>query len=447
MNAIVRYYRGLSDPRAEYIARYASVPHASNVLRKQKNLNESLRLLNDPSFPAQRAAEILRNLTRDINLNPLYCLKSILRYEVLEAFWQRFGQKLIDELSSSNLQSRAGSIRILLEFTDFLDDSERSRVLEALKDFPPEIQLGENLYLAASDYVWGLRIKIKSAQILDKIDEIISAAPPHFPFEQTVNQYLRHNLEFIPDEDPIRIDPCTGENVEARVGRRFDKTGTAVETISKMLRMEEITEDQIKRLHGTCYCQKDYGKASLYRTEPTFRAGRRLIRAEDVPEEMENLISWVNSSRARNLHPFVRAALFYMHYDQIHPFEGRTKHAARFFMSKILLQGRNNISYLPVLDDFQFNMPVFFKRPEIIPQDGFFFFGDPSLIMGPQTGYTLINEDRELEFVFFLLGHYYRSLILFYGAYATERMHKLFGEIRDILLSECSPESRMLFET
>jgi hypothetical protein len=111
---------------------------------------------------------------------------------------------------------------------------------------------------------------------------------------------------------------------------------------------------------------------------------RSMISAEAVPDAMRDLVAWVNSEKAARLHPLKRAAIFYARYDAIHPFTGATKHAARFFASKIMLLGQNGIYYPPLMDDLGLFWlgPVITERPDPFTRMGGVAFGGGDGLFG-----------------------------------------------------------------
>ena len=221
------------------------------------------------------------------------------------------------------------------------------------------------------------------------------------------------------------------------------------------MRSPEITEDEIQRLTETSYCSKPYGEAAPYRTPESLRIFRG-IPPELVPTEMKNLIEWVNSKRAHQIHPLKRAAIFYARYDQIHPFYKHpwghgTKHAARFFAAKIMFQGKNGVSYLPLMDDFFFMMtPTITERPN--PYEGMMVFGgDPfGSPFGGMTTLQKLIEDRAFdEYLFNFLAIYTKQLKTFlyiHQAPEVPAAKPLIGKLEALFLSECKPEARHWFE-
>lgn len=252
----------------------------------------------------------------------------------------------------------------------------------------------------------GLSQKRVVIEALERLDRLIDSMPEDFPFDERAKALLRNDL---------------GEQ--------------AIPAMETLLRDPDITEDEIRRVQGMNYGKYPYGPAEHYRFLPAFRhngLGPQWMPSPlEIPERMRELINWVNSPEARILHPFLRAVMFYARYDQIHPFEGQTKHTARFFMDKILLQGERGRRFPPVLaaKDFNTYLHIRYLKDEQLAE-----------IM---NSHRPTREGRTTDLVRLLLCLYVNNLDrAFYGMYADRDSNE---EMRG-LVCLLNPQTRDFFE-
>jgi len=428
--AIVKHLRPPLDPRTEYIGRHASIRHAAARLRETTR-EQLLALLNDPTFPPDRAAMLLRSFERHAVFLHADMLKQI-RLDVLDRYWSLCGKSVMKQLDGNDPEEKVRAVLILSALLFHLPADLRDSILKGLEGIPERVRLNHATIFTRYP-VWKLKTKIKILEVLEEVDRLVGSIPPQFPFDEHIAQYLRGDLEYFPTDEPVIVDKAAEIFFgETYVPRDPGKTGTAVETMRKVLRMPEITEDQIQRVQGTEYCRRDYGDADNYRDLDVFREDDhdryRLLGPAEVPERIRELIEWVNSPRAQALHPFIRAVTFYALYDQIHPFSGRTKHAGRFFLSKILLQGKGGLRYPPILVAMDFGLPPFI----MVPADA---LDCVTRTPGRRTSHELIHEKRTTELILQLLCLYAGKFDVFYGRHADRGSNPHMRKIDELLLT------------
>ncbi|MBN2057707.1 MAG: Fic family protein [Candidatus Saganbacteria bacterium] len=438
--AIVKYYRQPSQRITNFIARYGLKQSAADMLRRHSAEEITLHI-NAHGFPVDRAADIIYSYLSDGRLDLSIDLICLAKYEVLEALWQRYGQTIISWFNSGQPRSQVAACVFLHEFAYYLPAGLRGDVISGLADMPRKVQLSPVLMLDTTGYTFCLRIRLKTMAALDQLDRLVANVPHNFPYNELIRVFLRDRLEFFPVEDPNQTDPDTGMIFESRVNKDISKIGTGLETMEKMLRSEDITEDMIKRVQGTHYCQRPYGEAENYRTDAIWRSSQTQTTLMTPPEQvgpmMKELIGWVNSARAKALHPFIRAHIFYARYDQIHPFEGRTKHAARFFLFQMLLRGKDGLKYPPLFDELDLHLTLFFQAPHSSSSTFFFDRGFNAV--------TLMKEELYDEFVFQMLYLYSQKLSAFFCNHPTPKQTEALTAIADILSSEAMPTARMFW--
>jgi hypothetical protein len=396
----------------EFIARHADVPHAADSLRKAPPRG-TLILLDDPTFPAARAAQILRSFAGEHPLLHSYFLKEA-RLEVVESYLDAYGQETMVELEVAHPLVRVKAVLALSALAYHLPAHIRDKLTGRSFDLP-EVALINRHTIPTPYLTWKLKAKLLVLEILDHVDRLVASVPESFPFKEIRDEHLRHNLEYFP-----------------RFERPAGNIGTAVETMEKLLPLREITEDQVQRVQGTRYCSKPFGDAAEYRQQDVFRENGldsyRPLPPLEIPEKMRELVEWVNSPRAQALHPFIRAVLFYGRYDQIHPFEDQTKQVGRFFMAKLLLQGQNELRYPPIIAGADLDRPPLI----LVPVDAIeMIIRTP----GERTSHELIQEKRMTELTLQLLYLYANKLDLFFGRDADRISNPHMREIDRLLHS------------
>lgn len=429
--AIMKYHRQPQHRLTDFVARYASRQSATRMLRRH-SAQEIVLQLNAHGFPVERAADLIFDYLTEGRLGLCVDLICLAKYEVLEAIWQRHGSELVKWFHGSSPKKQLSALLFLHEFAYYLPVGKRGDILGGLNSIPKEIQLNWDTSLDTTGYTFCLKLRLKTMMALDQLDRFIAATSEQFPFDDLATGTVVERLEFFPTEDPTKTDRDTGMIFETRVSRDHTKIGTAIKTMQKMLRSEDITEDMIRRVQGTKYCQQPYGPAEPYRTETIWRRNHHSTMPMTPPDQigpmMKELTGWVNSPRAKNLHPFIRAHIFYARYDQIHPFDGRTKHAARFFLFQMLLRGKNGIRYLPLFDELDLHLTLFFKAPYSIKSSFFFDQGFNAA--------TLMREELYDEFVFQMLYLYTQKLSFYYKEFMGPAQKKAMDNIAAIMRSE-----------
>ena len=410
--ALAKYRQMNLDPRVEFIARHAEVPHAADSLRKAPPRGTQI-LLNDPSFPAARAAEILRSFAGEHPLLHSDLLKET-RLDVVESYLDAYGQETMGELGAPDPITQAKAVLALSALAYHLPAQMRAKLTGRSFDLP-EVALINRHTILTPYLTWKLKAKLLTLELLDHIDRLVASVPESFPFKEVRDEHLRRNLEYFP-----------------RFERPAGDIGTAVETMEKLLPLREITEDQVQRVQGTRYCSQPFGKTAEYRQQDVFRENGpesyRPLPPLEIPDKMRELVEWVNSPRAQALHPFIRAVLFYGRYDQIHPFDDQTKQVGRFFMAKMLLQGKNELRYPPIIASRDLDLPTLI----LVPIDAIeMVIRTP----GMRTSHELIKEKRMTELTLQLLYIYANKLDLFFGRDADRLLNPHMREIDKLLHS------------
>jgi len=404
---LVLYRQPVLQSKAEFIVRCASIRSATDTLRAA-GPDKALAKLNDPAFPAGRASKILSVLLEGrVGFFYVKFLEDI-RFEVMGNFIREEAPRFAEDLSGADMEAKAKAAMVLRRLAYHLPKEIRSKALQAAESLPEEIRFDRNLncYLAAD--ARELRLKLITMQALDLLDEMLANIPHNSIQNARLKLLLRNNLEFFPqggDQETIH---------EKRVPRDYSKTGTACETMERVLRDPLISEEQIRGVQGTLYCRKrfnyqieSYRPAAVWRGSEAEGFSHLSIPPDQVSKRMAELIKWVNSERARDLHPFIRALTFYMQYDQIHPYLGRSKHVARFFADKILIQGKEGLRYPPLVEDSDFYGPLRIDVPSL---------SIDHTRSSHLDAYDLITQDKEVEFIFQMFSEYAQKLWHFYGS-------------------------------
>ena len=416
--SLQRFYRKPLGTKTEYVARFAKPSLAADHLR-DFNFKRTLELLNDPTFPADRATDILHSFVRD-EVGYLHIPAfAELRLEVVTNYWKKYGAETLKQLKSPETQKQLDALVILHEIGYHLDAAARNDALTALKE--SRIKPQNLTEMPAENLAWRVKIRLLTVNALEHLDQLMVHLPAIFPLQHQIDYYLYQHLEYFQAGTDRYLSDIS-------IPRDYHRKGTAVETMRKLLRTPEITEDQIQRLQGTKYCSKPYGEATPYRTKPAKRSSDKaeweMMDPKLVPEEMNKLVTWVNSGRAQDLHPFIRAIMFYARLDRIHPFTDRNKHAARFFAARILAQGKEDIVFPPIIDDFDFRTPIPFVVPDVI---------NTAEVQSIVVSQTLIDHQKTTELVFQMLCLYVQRLKYVFPRYASTQSSPSMREIVNIL--------------
>jgi len=103
---------------------------------------------------------------------------------------------------------------------------------------------------------------------------------------------------------------------------------------------EPITEHNIRQIHALILRTIDDENAGAYRKGQVHITGSTYVPpgAIEVPPLMRELVAWINSVEAAEMHPVERAALAHFRLVHIHPFVDGNGRTARLFMNLILLR-------------------------------------------------------------------------------------------------------------
>ncbi len=103
---------------------------------------------------------------------------------------------------------------------------------------------------------------------------------------------------------------------------------------------EPITEHDIRQIHALILRTIDDENAGAYRKAQVYITGSTYVppAAIEVSPLMRELVIWLNSGDAAELHPAVRAALAHFRLVHIHPFIDGNGRMARLVMNLILLR-------------------------------------------------------------------------------------------------------------
>jgi Fic family protein len=105
-------------------------------------------------------------------------------------------------------------------------------------------------------------------------------------------------------------------------------------------RAEPITEHNIRQTHALILRTIDDENAGAYRKGQVYITGSTYVppMAIEVPPLMQELVAWINSAEAAELHPVERAALAHFRLVHIHPFIDGNGRTARLLMNLILIR-------------------------------------------------------------------------------------------------------------
>jgi Fic family protein len=103
---------------------------------------------------------------------------------------------------------------------------------------------------------------------------------------------------------------------------------------------EPITEHNIRQIHALVLRTIDDENAGAYRKAQVYITGSTYVppAAIEVPPLMQELVAWLNSAAAAELHPVERAALAHFRLVHVHPFIDGNGRVARLLMNLILLR-------------------------------------------------------------------------------------------------------------
>lgn len=103
---------------------------------------------------------------------------------------------------------------------------------------------------------------------------------------------------------------------------------------------EPITEHSIRQTHALILRTIDDENAGAYRKGQVYITGSTYVPpvAIGVPPLMQELMAWINSAEAVELHPVERAALAHFRLVHIHPFIDGNGRTARLLMNLILIR-------------------------------------------------------------------------------------------------------------
>jgi len=103
---------------------------------------------------------------------------------------------------------------------------------------------------------------------------------------------------------------------------------------------EPITEHDIRQIHALILRTIDDENAGAYRKGQVYITGSTYVppAAIEVPPLMQELVAWINSAKAAELHPVERAALAHFRLVHIHPFVDGNGRTARLLMNLVLIR-------------------------------------------------------------------------------------------------------------
>jgi Fic family protein len=103
---------------------------------------------------------------------------------------------------------------------------------------------------------------------------------------------------------------------------------------------EPITEHNIRQIHALILRSIDDENAGAYRKGQVYITGSAYVppAAIGMPPLMQELVAWINSPEAADLHPVKRAALAHFRLVHIHPFVDGNGRTARLLMNLILIR-------------------------------------------------------------------------------------------------------------
>jgi Fic family protein len=103
---------------------------------------------------------------------------------------------------------------------------------------------------------------------------------------------------------------------------------------------ELVTEHNIRQIHALILRTIDDENAGTYRKGQVYITGSTYVPPAgiEVPPLMQELVAWINSAEAAELHPVERAALAHFRLVHIHPFVDGNGRTARLLMNLILIR-------------------------------------------------------------------------------------------------------------
>lgn len=115
-----------------------------------------------------------------------------------------------------------------------------------------------------------------------------------------------------------------------------------------LIKSNDITEDDIKRLHHLFYFRINEEKAGVYRDSRAVITGSKyaLPNPEELPDLMDQLFIAIKKIR-KEKHPVEAAALAHKEFVFIHPFVDGNGRIARLLMNLLLLQEGYEIVIIP----------------------------------------------------------------------------------------------------
>lgn len=105
-------------------------------------------------------------------------------------------------------------------------------------------------------------------------------------------------------------------------------------------KLEPITGHNIRQVQALILRTIDDENAGAYRKGQVYITGSTYVppAAIEVPPLMQELVAWIKSAEAANLHPVERAALAHFRLVHIHPFVDGNGRTARLLMNLILIR-------------------------------------------------------------------------------------------------------------
>jgi Fic family protein len=105
-------------------------------------------------------------------------------------------------------------------------------------------------------------------------------------------------------------------------------------------KIEPITEHNIRQIHALILRSIDDENAGAYRKGQVYITGSTYVppAAMEVPPLTQELVAWINSAEATDLHPVERAAMAHFCLVHIHPFVDGNGRTARLLMNLILIR-------------------------------------------------------------------------------------------------------------
>jgi Fic family protein len=103
---------------------------------------------------------------------------------------------------------------------------------------------------------------------------------------------------------------------------------------------EPITEHNVRQIHALILRTIDDENAGAYRKGQVYITGSTYVppAAMEVPPLMQELVAWINSAEAAELHPVERATRAHFRLVHIHPFVDGNGRTARLLMNLILMR-------------------------------------------------------------------------------------------------------------